>query len=146
MVSTAAAASFVGSGRGEDAGKLLLRVTIAVLMLFHGIAKLVGGISGIMGLMERIGLPGFVAYGVFLSQIVAPIFILLGLWTRPAAVLYAGTIVFATLLAHPTDYVRVTPAGGWAAELWLFYILGAVAVALLGAGRYSLRGGKPRWD
>lgn len=80
--------------------------------------------------------------GCYLGEVAAPLFILAGLWTRLWAAVYAGTILVATGLVHPTAFVQLAPTGGWAAELYVFYILGAVAVALLGAGRYAYRGGR----
>jgi putative oxidoreductase len=137
-----------GSGRGwggealQDAGKLVLRVTVGVLMLFHGVDKLIHGVGGVRADLEAHGLPGVMAYGVYLGEVAAPLFILAGLWTRLWAVVYAGTILVATGLVHSAAFVRLAPTGGWAAELYVFYILGAVAVALLGAGRYAYRGGR----
>jgi putative oxidoreductase len=129
----------------EDAGKLLLRLTIAGLMLFHGIDKL-GGVNGPMGALTRNGFPGFMVYGVYLGEIVAPLLIIAGFWTRPAALLYAFTVAFATWLVHSGDYAMLKPNGAYGAELHVFYIACGIAVALLGAGRYSVRGGKGRWD
>jgi putative oxidoreductase len=128
----------------DDAGKLLLRLTVAALMLFHGIDKVVHGIAGIQRIMVRNGFPEQMAYGVYLGEIVAPLLIIVGLWTRSAALLYAFTVVFATALVHAADYAIVRPNGAYGGELWLFYIVGALAVALLGAGRYSVTSAKVR--
>ena len=49
----------------EDIGKLILRLSIAGLMLFHGFAKLFNGIDGIKFLVNQAGLPEFIAYGVY---------------------------------------------------------------------------------
>ena len=48
----------------EDIGKIILRVSIATLMLFHGYHKLINGIAGIKGLVVKAGFPEFLAYGV----------------------------------------------------------------------------------
>lgn len=140
--------SYASSERAsyDDAGKLLLRLTIAALMLFHGVDKVVRGTAGIQRLMGRNGLPELIAYGVYLGEIVAPILIIVGLWTRPAALLYAGTVAFATALVHAADYAMLKPNGAYGGELHVFYIACALAVALLGAGRYSLSGGRGKWD
>jgi|SRR6187551_1295493 len=132
--------------RLEDIGKLGLRLVVGVLLLFHGFDKVHHGIAGIAEELGRVGLPRVMAYGVFVGELFAPILILLGVWTRPAALVSAATILFATLLVHARDYTRLAPTGGWAAELHVFYVLSALAVAFLGAGRYSLRGGRGRFD
>ena len=126
----------------DDAGKLLLRLTVAALMLFHGIDKVVHGTAGIQSIMVCSGFPEQMAYGVYLGEIVAPLLIIVGLWTRSAALLYAFTVAFATALVHAADYATMKPNGAYGGELWVFYIVGALAVALFGAGRYSVAGGK----
>jgi putative oxidoreductase len=129
----------------DDAGKLLLRLTVGGLMLFHGVDKVLRGVEDIQDTMARNGFPELMAYGVYLGEIVAPLLIIVGLWTRPAALLYAGTIIFATGLVHAVDYVSLAHTGGYGAELHVFYIVGGITVALLGAGRYSV-GGRGTWD
>ena len=54
-------------------------------------------------------------------------------------ILYAGSVAFATLLVHGKDFVHLKPTGAWAAELWVFYIVSPLVVALLGPGRYAVR-------
>ena len=56
----------------EDFGRLLLRLTVGGLMLFHGLHKLIGGIDGIAGMLVAKGLPGFIAYGVLAKWFVRP--------------------------------------------------------------------------
>lgn len=129
----------------DDLGRLLLRVTVAGLMLFHGVHKLRHGIDGIHGMVQRHGLPGFVAYGVYLGEFLAPLLVLVGLFTRPAALVLAGTMPFAVWLVHTSDLFALNArSGAYALELQALYFLGAVCVALLGGGRYSLR--RTRWE
>ncbi len=51
----------------DDAGKLLLRLAVGGLMLFHGLHKLLDGVGGISGMLVAKGLPGFIAYGVLVG-------------------------------------------------------------------------------
>ena len=130
----------------EDHGKLILRVMLGGLMLFHGIDKVIGGIDGIAGRVTNIGLPGALAYLVYLGEVVAPAFVLVGYWTRLAAFIVAGNMVVAILLAHSGDFFRLTPNGGLFLELQFFYLLSAIAIVALGAGRYSLGGARGQWN
>ena len=82
----------------DDAGKLLLRLAVGGLMLFHGIGKLLTGAAGIKGLLASFGLPEFIAYGTYFGEIVAPVFIILGILTRPSALLVSFTMVVAWLM------------------------------------------------
>src|SRR5262245_3807369 len=124
--------------RLADAGKLLLRVLVASLMLFHGVDKLVHGPLEIQEDLLAHGLPRALGYGVYVGEVLAPVLILLGAWTRLAALVYAGSIAFATILVHGSDFLHLSPKGAWAAELWVFYIATPLAVLLLGPGRYAV--------
>ena len=79
----------------EDWGKFVLRISIAGLMLFHGVAKIMGGVTGIAGMLQNAGLPGSVAYGVYVGEIVTPIMILLGFHVRPGAIVFAFNMIVA---------------------------------------------------
>lgn len=50
--------------QNADLGKLILRLTLGLLLLLHGIAKLENGVGWISGSLQGYGLPGFLAYGV----------------------------------------------------------------------------------
>ena len=132
--------------RLEDLGKLLLRLVVAGLMLFHGIDKLLHGPVEVMVDLNEHGMPGFLAYGVYVGEILAPALILAGVWTRVAAIVYSLSMVFATGLVHGGDFLRLAPTGAWAAELWAFYILTPVVVALLGPGRHAVTRLAFPWD
>ncbi len=124
----------------EDWGLLLLRLAIGGLMLFHGIDKLIGGIEGITGLVQSKGLPGFVAWGVLVGEVVAPVLIVLGFYVRPAGAVLAFNMLVAILLAHPNDVLKLGEHGEWAIELQMLYLMGALCITLLGPGRITIRG------
>lgn len=130
----------------EDAGKLLLRLTVGGLMLFHGLHKVFHGVGKIPAWLTERGLPGWFAHGVYLGEVAAPLLICAGLRSRAAALILAFNMLVAIWLVHGQDVFRRTGTGAWAIELQMFYLLGALAVALLGSGRYSLSGGRGRWD
>lgn len=130
----------------EDAGKLLLRVTVGGLLLLHGIHKLTHGIGGIISTVEGHGLPSFVAYGVYVGEVVAPAFVIAGFKTRLAALVLAFNMVVAIFLSHRGEVFTIGGQGEWAIELQMLYLLGGVSIALLGAGAYSLSRGRGRFD
>ncbi len=130
----------------DDAGKLVLRLVLGVLVLLHGLFKIVNGPGSVMGSLAKAGLPTSIAYLVYLGEVVAPAFIIVGLWTRPAALVVAINMLVAVGLVHLGQLAQLTRAGGWALELQAMYLFGALAVALLGAGRYSVGGANGRWN
>lgn len=131
---------------GGDLAKLLLRLLLGGLLLFHGAYKLSHGIGPIKGMISSHGLPGFLAYGVFLGEVVGPVLLILGLYARLGALFAMANMTVAVLLVHTSQIFARTPQGGWALELQAFYFFTGLAVALLGAGRYSLGGSSGRWN
>ncbi len=130
----------------EDLGKLFLRIVVGGLMFFHGGDKLLHGPGHVGADLAQYGLPQVLAYGVYVGEVAAPTCVLLGAWTRAWAIVYTLSIAFATLLVHAEDFVRLAPTGGWAAELWTFYITAPLVVALLGPGPFALRQAEFPWD
>lgn len=124
----------------EDFGKLLLRLAVGGLMLFHGVHKLFAGIDGISGMLIAKGFPGFIAYGVLIGEVVAPVLIILGILTRPSALVIALTMVVAWLMVGMGKTGMLDKTGAWAIESLVYFFVAALAVAFLGAGRYALAG------
>ncbi len=122
----------------DDVGKLLMRVTLGALILLHGMAKVQGGIDPIIGAAGNLGLPPSVAYGVYVGEVLTPLLLIVGVWTRAAAALIAINMLFAVGLMQVADLSSLTRTGGWALELQALYLAMAFAMVLLGAGRLAL--------
>jgi len=128
----------------EDTGKLILRLTTAGLILFHGISKIIHGITMIGGAVTAYHLPGFVAYGVYAGEVVAPLFIIAGAWTRIASLVVAFNMVMAILLEAHRNVFVIQRTGAWGLEAEAFYLLTALVIFFLGSGKYAVAPGK-RW-
>jgi len=127
-------------GAAGDFGKLILRGVLAVMMLFHGISKVVGGPGYVVGVVAHAGLPHAFAYGVYVGEVVAPLLVLIGLWTRAAAFVIAVNMAVAVALVHRGDLMHLADTGDWGLELQAMYLFTAAALVFLGAGRYSAGG------
>ncbi len=123
----------------EDIGKLVLRLTVAILMLLHGVGKIMGGVGDISGMLQGIGLPGALAYGVYLGEVLAPLLVIIGFYARVAALVMALNMLAAIYLAHLGDLFMLGQGGGWKLELQGFFLFTALAVALIGPGRFSVK-------
>ncbi|MET0857858.1 MAG: DoxX family protein [Telluria sp.] len=130
----------------DDIGKLVLRAALAIMFLFHGYAKLTGGIGFIGDMLAKAGAPAALGYLVYVGEVIAPLMILVGIFTRPAATVVAINMIVAVVLVHTSEFFTIGKTGGWALELQGIYFFAAVAVALLGAGRYSLGGANGRYN
>ena len=121
-----------------DLGKLVLRLALGVLVLLHGVAKLRGGIDPIEGMVTGQGLPGVLAYGVLLGEVLGPLMLIAGFYGRIGALLIAINMLFAFGLAHMGQLGQLTAQGGWALELQGMFLFTAIAIALIGPGRYRV--------
>ncbi|KGQ19599.1 Transcriptional regulator, GntR family [Lysobacter dokdonensis DS-58] len=124
----------------NDLARLVLRVVLGLLILLHGIAKLRGGMGGIVGMVEAHGLPGVLGYGVLLGEVLGPLMLIAGFHARIGALLVAVNMLFAFALAHTGQLGQLNQQGGWALELQGMFLFSAIALALLGPGRYSVNG------
>lgn len=125
----------------NDLGRLILRVTLGVLILLHGIAKIKGGAIGdIGGMLAAQGLPRELAYGVLVGEVLAPVMLIAGLRARLGAGLIAINMVFAFALAHMGQLGQFNAQGGWALELQGMFLAAAVALALIGPGSHGIDG------
>ncbi len=125
----------------EDTGRLILRLSVAGLMLFHGIAKIMhpGSLDFIGGMLSGFGLPAILAYGVYIGEVVAPLMVIVGWKTRIGGLIMAVNMLFAIVLAHTGDLFSLSEHGGWMIELQMFYLLSALAVMFLGSGRLAIK-------
>ena len=131
----------------EDSGKLILRLTVGFLLLLHGIAKMKGGVDWMTEMLAGAGLPGFIRYGVYVGEVIAPILLIVGLFSRPAGFIVFCNMLVAVLLVRRDAIFALAEQGGAAAiELELLFALGGLAVYCLGSGKYSISRGKGRWD
>lgn len=128
-----------------DLGLLILRLSVGILMFLHGISKLQHGIAPIEGLVSAHGLPVFLAYGVYVGEVIAPFFIVLGFGTRLAAFILSYNCAIAVTLAHLAQFFTLNESGGWSLELLGLYYCGALVLVCTGGGKYALSN-KYIWD
>lgn len=130
----------------DDLGKLVLRVSLGCMLILHGIGKLFNGIGGIERMVMAHGMPAIVAWGVYVGEVIAPLLMIFGFYARLGGLLGAVSMIFAILLAHKSQVFQLSQTSGWAIELQGLFLFGCLAVALLGAGRYSVAGRSGRWN
>jgi len=126
--------------RGVDTALLILRLVLGILVLLHGISKLPPPPKEIAELLAHANLPAVLAWGVYVGEIVAPILLIIGVWTRLAAILMVINMVVAVLMAHAGQLFSLSEGGGYALELQAMFLFVALALAFTGAGRLSVGG------
>lgn len=117
----------------DDSAKLFLRLSVGVLMLLHGVfGKIIPGIDWMVAQL------GIFAYGVYAGEVLAPILLILGVFTRISAILIAFTMLVAGFVATGGQIFALNQYGGWVIELQWLYFAASLVIAALGDGRYSL--------
>ncbi|HKA90916.1 MAG TPA: DoxX family protein [Haliangiales bacterium] len=125
----------------DDLGKLILRIAIGGLLLLHGISKITHGIGWLHGMLDAKGWPTFLAYGAYVGEVVAPVLVILGLLTRLGGIIIFVHFIFAFLLVHTGQLGEINvQSGGWQPELPALFLLGGLAIFLLGPGKYAVGG------
>lgn len=120
-----------------EVSTLILRLVLGISFFIHGLVKFQGGIENTVGWFGSIGLPGFLAYGVALIEVVGGLALVLGLFTRLVSVLFVllmvGAIVKVKLAA---GFLGNGQMAGY--ELDLAFLAMAVSIAITGSKAYAL--------
>ena len=125
-----------------DLGILLLRIATGGLMIFHGVAKLSHGFDFVKQTLIEKGLPAFLWLGVPVGEVLAPILLVLGIFSRLFGLMIAMVMLFALYLGHGMSAFTINENGGLDGELALIYMFAGIAVFFMGGGKYVLYEGK----
>lgn len=120
-------------------GVLVLRILTGIVFVVHGLTKLfVFTPAGTAAYFASLGLPGFLGYLVMAFEIVGGIALILGVFTRPLAVLFGLQLLGAAAFGHlQNGFSFAAPnGGGW--EYPVFWAVVMFAIALLGDGAKAL--------
>lgn len=129
----------------DNLGKLVLRLSVGGMLLTHGISKIQtfeSTLAWIQGVVSALGLPEFMAYGVFLGEVVAPVLLILGVLPRLSSLAIMATMSVA-ILSHTIGengkaLFSLGDFGGWNYELQGLYLFGALAIFIMGSGKIAL--------
>lgn len=111
---------------------LIIRLAFGIMMLTHGIPKLVNFADYAPNFMNFMGLSSSISLGLTIfAEVFCSIFLILGLAVRLSVIPLIVTMLVAVFIAHGSD-----PFGR--KEKALLYLSGYIAVFIVGAGRYSI--------
>jgi putative oxidoreductase len=122
-----------------DLSALVLRVTLGIVLVAHGLLKfLVFTLPGTAGFFASVGFPGWAAYVVAPFEVLAGIALVIG-YRSSLVALSSLPVLLGALAVHAGNGWLFTSAnGGW--EFPAVLVMLAIGVALLGDGAYSLAG------
>lgn len=124
---------------GVNLGLLFLRVIFGICLLLHGISKIFNGIDGVKFLVTKAGLPEILSYGVYVGEFVAPILLILGIFSRYAAFVILGTCSVIIYTAHPNIFELSEKTGGLSAEVVVLYVAICLCIMFCGSGKFALK-------
>ncbi|MEB2845640.1 DoxX family membrane protein [Rhizobiales bacterium RZME27] len=118
---------------------LILRLSLGILFLAHaGLKIFVFTPAGTAGFFSSLGLPGWLAYVTIAWELVGAVALILGVLPRLAAIAMIPVLLGAIFTVHgPAGFFFTNPNGGW--EFLGLWIVGLLALALIGDGPYALR-------
>ena len=118
--------------RTGDQALNFLAFALGALLLFHGIDKLIDGIVGIEKLLIELKVPyaHYVSYGVYVGEVVAPLFLILGIFIRYAAAVVIVNMIVAIILVHREMIFTLGDYGEWSIETPMLYLVMAISLVL----------------
>jgi putative oxidoreductase len=131
-----------------DSAPLIARVALGLLMFPHGAQHALGwfggyGFRGTLGWMTgTLGFPAPLAALAIVTELLAPVALILGIGTRVAAVGVAGIMLGAISTHLPNgffmNWVGALPKGGEGFEYHLVVLALCAVVAIQGGGALSI--------
>ena len=118
--------------RTGDQALNFLAFALGALLLFHGVDKLMDGIVGIEKLLIELKVPyaHYVSYGVYAGEVVAPLFLILGIFIRYAAAVVIVNMIVAIILVHREMIFTLGEYGEWSIETPMLYLVMAISLVL----------------
>lgn len=119
-------------------GIALLRISLGILFLAHGLLKVfVFTLPGTAGFFSSVGLPGFMAYVVTPIEVIGGLMLIAGLYTRWVSIVLFPILLVATVKVHGANgWLFTNEGGGW--EFPAFFAVATVVQFLLGDGAFGL--------
>lgn len=117
---------------------LLLRLTLGITILAHGLLKMIVFTpAGTAQYFGSLGLPAAAAYLVIFAEVAGGAALILGLWTRLAALLLVPVLLGALWVHAGNGWVFSAEGGGW--EFPAFWTVTLLVQALLGDGAHAVK-------
>lgn len=127
-------------GVNPELGLAILRVTLGVIFITHGLPKLMGGVGGFQGMLADMGVPlaGLAAWVVTLLEVGGGLALIAGFLVTPFALLLSIHMLMGIFLVHLSNGWFVVGGGQGGAEFNVLLIAGLLTLVLAGPGAAAL--------
>ena len=122
----------------NDYGVTLLRVSLGLMWIAHALLKLlVFTLPGTAQFFDSVGYPGWLAYPVFVAELVGGAMLVLGIYARQVSLILVPVMLGAAWVHLPNGWLFTAKNGGW--EYPVFLAVASVAQWSIGDGAFALR-------
>jgi putative oxidoreductase len=121
----------------SDVGLLIVRVALGGIIFFHGFHKLMHGTDDQFQILASNGIPGVFIYFVYVSEVLAPVLIVLGVFTRISCLTIIVTMI-VVFYALPFP-IGLDAHGAMNIESQLYFLLLPIALFFTGPGSYTVK-------
>jgi putative oxidoreductase len=112
-----------------EVSTFILRLVLGATFFIHGLVKFQGGIENIVGWFDSIGLPGVLAYGVAVVEMVGGLALIIGLGSRIVSGLFVLLMLGATVKVKLAGgFLGNGQGAGWELDLALLAIALFIAI------------------
>lgn len=127
-------------GTNPQLGLAMLRVTLGVIFLTHGLPKIMGGVGGLQGMLGDMGVPlaGLMAWVVTLLEVGGGLALVAGFLVTAFSLLLSFHMLMGIFLVHLANGWYVIGPGTGGAEFNVLLIAGLLALVLAGPGAAAL--------
>jgi len=103
---------------------------LGVLLLFHGVDKIMHGTEFIEKMLQAQKIPysEYLQYVVYLGEVIAPLFLILGKCMRMAGLIIAVNMMVAIFLVHQKTFFTLGEYGAWSIEVPMLYLIMALSI------------------
>lgn len=110
----------------------VLTIGLGILMLFHGVDKILNGVDFITPLLEAYSIPyaEYLAYGIYIGEVIAPLLLISGYYIRVAGGVIVLNMLVAIFLVHQNEIFTLTEHGSWSLEIPMLYLVIGLALLL----------------
>jgi len=105
---------------------------LGVLLLFHGIDKILHGTDFVQQMLVASKVPysQYIQYAVYIGEVIAPILLIFGQYIRISGAIVAFNMMVAIFLVHKDSFFTLGEHGAWSIEVPMLYFVAGLTLAL----------------
>ncbi len=105
---------------------------LGVLLLFHGVDKVMHGVDYIEKILVASKVPysQYIQYGVYIGEVLAPVLLIFGKYIRISGAIVAFNMAVSIYLVNRDTIFSLGEHGAWSIEIPMLYLIAGLTLAL----------------